>query len=406
MSGRVGFAALSAVFALLVVMAGCVSSNKPAERAPLPPVSAPSASMTSSAENPPNLAPVSSEQYVGDRACAACHADIWRQHRLSAHARTLHAVTLQADGALFRSPQAVRDEAEDALYRMAVRDSKCVMLIQNGGSQETLRARYAFGSGRYGTTYLGRDANGQWVELRMTYYTRLHRWDFTPFLQPASDHPQNLDGLPLSDKQLLFCFSCHVTTLKMGPNEPAAGESHFGVGCERCHGAGRPHVEAARVLMAGKNVPSLFMEDLSAAPRSKIMASCGVCHSGPSDIPLDPKLAVILARFASTALQQSQCYLKSQSLSCISCHDPHTLAKNKISTYEAVCLSCHGGRMAQSHSENGHPGLASLPDDTQPVRCRVSPDSGCIRCHMPVQSTRSFALVGFHNHWIRIYKKG
>ncbi|HLV81517.1 MAG TPA: cytochrome c3 family protein [Chthonomonadaceae bacterium] len=404
MSGRLKLAALAGGFALLIVVTGCVSTDRPAARPPLPAPAAPPTAMTASAGSAAHLAPISSQEYVGDSACAACHADIWRQHHDSAHATTLRAVTLSSDGALFQSPQIIRDNKEGDVYRLGIQNGDCVMMALERSGQETLQARYAFGSGRYGRTYLGKEASGQWIELRMTYYTRLHRWDFTPFLQPDPDHPQNPDGLALNAPQLAFCFSCHVTTLKMGPNEPDAPESHFGVGCERCHGPGRQHLEAAHALLAGKNVPSLKMQDLITAPREKIMAACGECHSGPSDIPVDARLAVILARFAATALQQSRCYLQSPSLSCITCHDPHTLKQSKTASYEAVCLNCHGTRRTPQEG-NGLPGTASLAQNKPPLRCKVSPRSGCIRCHMPVQSTRSFALVGFHNHWIRIYPK-
>jgi hypothetical protein len=350
----------------------------------------------------------------------------------------VHAVTVHSDAPLFRSEQRTHDGETDTTYGVRVQGAACLMEMHRPDSEEAAAARYALGSGRYGLTFLGEDRAGDWYELRMTYYTQLHMWDYTPFLQPGGDRPQNPKGLLLDRKQLTFCYSCHVTTLRLEADGTPTAASHLNIGCERCHGSGRRHIEATTALLAGDHGPGrrhieattallagdhgpgrrhiessttlqagsratqLKMEDLKAASRDRNMAVCNACHSAPSDIPKRPEQAVILARFAGTALQQSRCYLRSGTLSCLTCHNSHSLASAPSGGYEAACLGCHSSRKSLAVSVRSNRSVPE-PEAAQVTLCKINPRTGCIGCHMPVQTTRSFARIGFHNHWIKVY---
>jgi hypothetical protein len=65
-------------------------------------------------------------------------------------------------------------------------------------------------------------------------------------------HANAIMRLSPADKQSGKCIQCHVT----GSPEQIAAEkdmpSHPGVQCESCHGAGRPHVDAANAGDATK----------------------------------------------------------------------------------------------------------------------------------------------------------
>jgi hypothetical protein len=381
--------------ALLMIVAGCVSTRAPH---PIAPALSPAASPVSSPGVPEKPAPALSSDYVGNRVCAGCHKSAVNKYDLSKHAHTLRAVTEQSDGPLFRSSQTVRDEEIGVTYHLEVQDGKCVQVAEGNGHSEVTTALYAFGGRRFGVSYLGRTGSGDWVELRMTYYTHLHRWYYTPFLQPDKEYTRYLNGLPQDAKQVALCFSCHVTTMKMGRDGPVT-VSQLQVGCERCHGAGRPHVVG--VPPASKSAADTHIADLSKAPQSTLSVLCGECHSSPADMPLAVMQSAAMARFPSNALEQSQCFRQSGTLTCVTCHDPHTLAPRSAAGYDEVCLSCHGG--AKTHANKSVGTTPSGPEAT-PAVCKVNPRSGCIRCHMPVQTTKSFSLVGFHNHWIRIYR--
>jgi hypothetical protein len=152
------------------------------------------------------------------------------------------------------------------------------------------------------------------------------------------------------------------------------------VGCERCHGPGGSHVEAARIGEKNKALAMPFgAGHRSAADEIRM---CGSCHRLPETVSpalIQPRFPA-LVRFQPVGLMQSACYKKSRAgLSCVTCHDPHARTSTDVAAYEAVCLSCHQG-----------------PSRTL---CKVSPATGCVGCHMPRRdATRGMMMT---DHWIR-----
>ena len=152
------------------------------------------------------------------------------------------------------------------------------------------------------------------------------------------------------------------------------------IGCERCHGPGRAHVEAARrgALDASPAMP-FGIGGWSADDEIRL---CGSCHRLPETVeaalirPDNPRFV----RFQPVGLMQSACFRRSPgNLSCSTCHDPHAKTSTDRRTYEAACLACHGG-----------------PSQTV---CTASPTTGCIDCHMPRRDvTRGMIMT---DHWIR-----
>jgi predicted CXXCH cytochrome family protein len=86
----------------------------------------------------------------------------------------------------------------------------------------------------------------------------------------------------------------------------------------------------------------------------------------------------------------SRCYQASNTLTCLTCHDPHGFPKDeeRDTYYKAICASCH-----------------------QPERCTVSkqqreresPDNNCVHCHMP-RSPTEIPHLAFTHHRIGIHK--
>ena len=97
-------------------------------------------------------------------------------------------------------------------------------------------------------------------------------------------------------------------------------------------------------------------------------------------LPFVPEISA-LARFQPIGIMQSKCYQSSDgALSCVNCHDPHARTSSDPRASESACLKCHGNE-AQ-------------------VRCRVSPKSDWLSCHMPLVDTGQRVL--FTDHWIRV----
>jgi hypothetical protein len=360
---------------------------------PLPPTATPADIQ------PVYLAQTSEEakQYVGDAVCAPCHTTISRHHSATSHARSLSQVSLAANGRFFQNAQTIRDTRTDTTYHAAIQNGTCVLVSDGPDGKEGLRAQIALGSGHNGQTYLGKDPEGQWFILRLSYYTHTRRWDFTPGQEPDNTAFTDPKGQLLDVKQFSACLSCHATSLQITSDGLDARHSRLGVGCESCHGPGKAHIASMRGSGAAAHRTFVPMNDLKKATPTRIMQICGGCHSTLFDAPVSTSnTAESFSRFAATALAQSRCFQSSGTLSCITCHDPHTDVATNLAPYEATCLRCHG-----SPSAAGQQAAASMP---HPRVCKVNPRSGCIGCHMPTQNNSTFPHILFHNHWIKVWK--
>lgn len=274
---------------------------------------------------------------------------------------------------------------------------------------------YAFGSGHHAMTFVSvvdPDAPRAF-EHRLTYFRDGDRIAITPgHSVHDKGHPMEgwtPEGRVLSPRITKKCFRCHTTRISIrGRYDLDEATMIPNVGCERCHGSGRSHVDAARTGDDASLQQLAFGLDRPDAGRDAdaVLRLCGQCHRHPSQAPKhriradDPGLA----RFQPVGLMQSACYQKSEGrFSCLSCHDPHSKVSASASHYEAICLSCH---QAPESSPGGR-NRPELSDGAQftgafdsGVRCPVSPADGCISCHMP--RVDSGQRVLFADHWIRV----
>jgi len=83
-------------------------------------------------------------------------------------------------------------------------------------------------------------------------------------------------------------------------------------------------------------------------------------------------------------MRRSACYQKSDTMSCLTCHDLHRREKPADSTayYRQKCLNCHASR-----------GCSLEPAD----RLKQSPSDDCSACHMPKGKT-DIPHVAFTHH--------
>jgi len=176
------------------------------------------------------------------------------------------------------------------------------------------------------------------------------------------------------------CFQCHST----GPVTVAGNHqvqiTEPGVRCEVCHGPGSVHVQAVRggdVAQAKRSIQN--PKNLSPGELNR---SCGTCHRFPDgDRRTTDFNDPWNVRHQPPYFQESQCFQKSGTLSCVTCHNPHEkLRRNDAAYYTAICSSCHG--------------------QSAPI-CKNQERSDCTNCHMPSVAVNSH--LQFKNHWIGVY---
>ena len=324
--------------------------------------------------------------YVGDAACSRCHPGESAAHGRSGHARTLRPASRSPIARGLDGKQVEDPERPGVLWDFAFRAGKLTSRRTEGGRVEESPVEYAFGSGHHAMTFLSlidRDPRHPVArEQRLTYFAHSKSLGLTPGQSLAGHAVGNSpSGRVHSSSDTLKCFDCHATvTSDRGSRVLDEATMIPNVSCERCHGPGRSHVEAAR---RGASPDALKLpQGPGSWTSAEQMRQCGQCHRTPEmvqpgSIRVDNP---VLVRHQSVGLMQSACYLKSQgALSCVTCHDPHARTSTDRPRYEASCLSCHQQAPRKS--------------------CTVSPASGCLSCHMPRRDVGRGMMMT--DHWIR-----
>jgi Cytochrome c554 and c-prime len=362
----VGFGLLLAAIALWVVL-NPPRRNNPASR------------------SGPSFAPRAA--YVGSDVCISCHPGESAAHSRSGHARTLRRVANTPLAQKLDGLTAPDPEQPGVTWRFEARDGTLLIERNEKGEVSRQLIEYAFGSGHHATTFVTLTDRAPeqpaMIEHRMTVFAHKGVPDITPG-QAVDGKQEGLErsGRRYTGANALKCFECHTTLLSdRGPRALDESTMIPNVGCERCHGPGKSHVEAARAGAADVKLTMPFGPGGSTTDEQ--MRMCGACHRLPSmgDASLIRVDNPVLVRFQPVGLMQSACYRESAgALSCVTCHDPHSRTSTNRAEYEAVCLSCHQG-----------------PSKTP---CKVSPATACLGCHMPRRDVSRGMLLT--DHWIRL----
>ncbi len=289
--------------------------------------------------------------YVGNEACAKCHAAIFESYQRTAMAHASGQATENLIvGDFFHKKSGVD-------YRIYTQDGKVWLSFDRPGDPSVHGKRellYYIGQGRRGRTYLF-SVDGFVFESPVNWYTDKHMWDMAPAYGNVREAPMNLPALT-------SCLDCHVS----GIQPPIEGTenrykmpvfAYSGVTCERCHGPGAAHVNGGAIVNPTK---------LSADRRDAICMQCHLEGNAAIERPgkhlyefrpgddlsdyvryyvrADQGQPGLRATSQFEALAQSMCKKKSgAAMSCMSCHDPHRSvpAEERVSYYREKCLACH-----------------------------------------------------------------
>jgi hypothetical protein len=331
-------------------------------------------------------------KYIGEAACMECHPGESAQHSRSGHDRTLQPAKGGPVIAWLNGKSVNDPKLTDVRWSYHTHDDQLVVDRTAGGQAESLVLDYAVGSGKHGVTFvaiLGDEVKPapSGIEHRLSYVAHKPALVITPGQEevkpvrsPREGAESGAFGLRMGPDHLRECINCHATYIPPAPRyRPENTNVIASVSCERCHGPGRDHVDAARRGETNLHMP---MGSDRVEPWVEVNM-CGECHRLPKSVsqswirPNNPRIV----RFQGVGLSMSACYAKGLGgLRCTTCHDPHERASSDQTHYETACLSCHRSAPAQKP-------------------CPVSPAANCVECHMPRREIRGNGI--FTDHWIR-----
>ena len=352
-------------------------------------------------------------RYLAASACTGCHAEIAKNYRQTGMGRSFYRPSAGKIVEDYARRNRLYHRPSGRYYTMVERDGQWFQSRHQVGfdGRETnfleTRIDYVIGSGNHARSYLHRTAAGRLIELPVSWYSENGGYWA---MSPGYDRPNQQDFRRAIAFSCMFCHNAY-------PDLPTAEEGAFpaalpeGIDCQRCHGPGSAHAEAA-----GRNAP---VEEIRRVivnpvrlPRERQLEVCMQCHlettsrklpgvvarfeHGPFDYrPGQPLTGYFLFfdrapaaagddRFeiahAAYRLRKSKCFQASQ-MTCTTCHNPHAAPRGQQAAdrYNAACRKCHAA---------AHP--AGAPED-----------GACARCHMPRRRTDDAVHVVMTDHYIQ-----
>src|SRR5690242_10042605 len=229
--------------------------------------------------------------YVDAARCALCHARIARSYSKTAMARSFSAATPASVGGDFTTRNHFQHGPSNREYTLLRRGDEYYerrsQTAPTGGEVNVLEKRidYVIGSGAHARTYLNRAKNGGLIELPVSWYAEKGGYWA---MSPGYDHKGHDDFRRPIGYQCMFCHNAYAPDLVFASTEgdavfPAALPS--GIDCQRCHGPGKAHVEAAA---SGRSAAEIRRGIVNPArlDRDRQFEVCMQCHLETTTEPL------------------------------------------------------------------------------------------------------------------------
>src|SRR5262249_39895148 len=185
--------------------------------------------------------------YVASSLCTGCHAEIAKSYRQTGMGRSFYRPSAANTVEDYTRNNRLHHQPSSREYTMVEHDGQWFQRRHQTGfdGKETnaleTRVDYVIGSGNHAHSYLHRTGDGHLVEMPVSWYSENGGYWA---MSPGYDRPNQQDFR----RAIAFsCMFCHNAC----PESPPAEEGVFpaalpeGIDCQRCHGPGSAHVEAA-----------------------------------------------------------------------------------------------------------------------------------------------------------------
>lgn len=356
-------------------------------------------------------------KYAGSLVCKDCHKDIYESHLNTFHNQTSALATTQNIKGSFEQGRN-RFYFNPALY-IAV-EKKDSGLFQTAYQRDIAKVSRPFdfvvGSGKRGQTFLYWH-NNYIFQLPLTYFTSTGEWTNSPGYSNKVQFNR-----PITAR----CLECHSTFFKEETIKDAKADQFsksniiLGVGCEKCHGPSSEHI--AYQQKNPHDTTGKFIINPSSLTRTQNLDLCRSCHGGRlsktkpsfSFIPGDKLADFFNLDSVNTdisnmdvhgnqygMLSASKCF-KMSTMTCGTCHSPHTNESNQLNVFAGKCLTCH----------------TNISNKLCKISRTVTPDFlklNCIGCHMPEQESKTIMVLRqgesiptaaiMRSHYISVYQQ-
>lgn len=377
--------------------------------------------LSSPAEVAPTIVSALPDGFVGTATCAQCHSDRHQSYLKTHHSRSLRRPTAQDNptGLAFhhapsRRSYSVARSGDSILHREERYFGNSPTTNERMPIAE-LPVEYVMGSGAFAKAYLVRDGD-YLLQSPITWYTSQDAYD----IAPGYDMPGQTGFSRVIEDTCVYCHAGLASVQQENPNTFVVHE--LSIGCERCHGAGKAHADLYRDKGPGDLAEAVADKKIvnpATLDRTLSESICAQCHldsevtifaAGQDFWDFHPGQDLTLNRLAYKAtnvtdtaedaktfsnhfdqMWHSDCYLQSETLTCVTCHDPHDNdpPTDRVAAFRKVCQSCH--------ADNG----CSMPLDRREHQNK----NACTSCHMP-RAPSDVPHASITSHLIAVYQDG
>jgi Flp pilus assembly protein TadD/formate-dependent nitrite reductase cytochrome c552 subunit len=364
---------------------------------------------------PPEPAPVPA--YADSAECATCHKDIASTYAKTGMGRSFSQPSSANTIEDFTHANTFTHQPSGMHYQMIARNGEFYERRSQAGPDGhdanvmEQRIDYIVGSGNHSRSYIHRAPDGQLIELPVSWYSE-HNGYWA--MSPGYDFKAQQDFTRAISPECMFCHNGYPQGEMDLSRSIFPAKLPNGVDCQRCHGPGLAHIQAARARNPSPDLVRSTIVNPAHLDRDRQLEVCYQCHMEtshhepneerafnrtifsfrPGESIADYKLYfepvaddeaakddTFEIAHAAYRLRKSACFLKSQ-MTCLTCHDPHEIphGTEAVAHYVEVCLNCHRN---VTHS-------VALPAQ-----------STCISCHMPKRRTEDAVHVVMTDHFIR-----
>lgn len=323
---------------------------------------------------------------VPAKECAECHAEFVRGFIETAHARTMRRATRESVLGDLTSPHnriqtgrpgfefETLEVASHIVHRLHSREPGIPAVLE-------VPVAFAVGSGNHGQSFLAWHGD-QLCQTPVSFLTEANCWGNSPgtYVDGTADFSR-----PATSR----CLDCHNTWFAHAPgsvNRYDKGHFVMGVSCVRCHGAARDHVRYHQQFPADRQAQAII--NPRGLSRDRANEVCAQCHSGGGELrrpaftyqpgePLEKWIALNMQADAPSnddphsanqlgRMMRSACYQRSETLTCMDCHDPHRQERGRTELFSERCQNCH-----------------QVADCGLSVKYNDKLSQRCVECHMP-----------------------